>query len=217
MASTRIKICGITNAEDACAVVAGGADAIGLVFFPNSPRSVSVDLARQIVAVVPPFVEIVALFVDEPAASIERILAAVPINLIQFHGQESSGFCQQFSRPWIKSVRVRSGLDLASVCRDYSAARGLLLDSWQEGVPGGTGKTFDWQLAQGKTPLPVILAGGLHAGNVGAAIRALRPAAVDLSSGVERAPGLKDAAKIRQFIAAVRAVDEELDDVTYDN
>lgn len=217
MSSTRIKICGITNVQDAHAVVAGGADAIGLNFFADSPRSVTVERARQIAEVIPPFVEIVALFVDEPAASIERILSVVPISLIQFHGEESADFCEQFARPWIKSVRVRERLDLAQVCRDYRSARGILLDSWQPGVHGGTGKTFDWQLAQAALSLPVILAGGLHAGNVGEAIRALRPAAVDLSSGVERAPGLKDAARIRQFVAAVRAVDQELDDVTHDD
>ncbi len=217
MASTRIKICGITRQEDARAVVAGGADAIGLVFFADSPRRVTVEQARQIAAVVPPLVNIVALFVDEPAANIERILAAVPINTIQFSGQESADFCQQFARPWIKSVRVRPGLDLVQTCRDYRCARAILLDSWQEGVHGGTGKTFDWQLAKDDLPLPVILAGGLHASNVGAAIRSLRPAAVDLSSGVESAPGLKDAVKIRQFIAAVRAVDQELDDSLYDD
>lgn len=217
MASTRIKICGITRPEDARAATASGVDAIGLVFFANSPRTVTVDQALQIAAVVPPLVDIVALFVDEPAASIERILAVVPINLIQFHGAESADFCQQFARPWIKSVRVRAGFDLVQACRDYRSARGILLDSWQEGVLGGTGKTFDWQLAQGDLPLPVILAGGLHAGNVGDAIRTLRPAAVDLSSGVERAPGLKDPEKIRKFIAAVRAADQQLDGAVNDN
>jgi phosphoribosylanthranilate isomerase len=214
MPSTRIKICGITRPDDARAATDCGADAIGLVFFADSPRTVSVDQALQIAAVVPPLVNIVALFVDEPAASIERILIEVPISLIQFHGAESADFCQQFARPWIKSVRVRAGFDLAQACRDYPSARGILVDSWQEGVPGGTGKTFDWNLAQGEQLLPVILAGGLHAGNVGEAIRALRPAAVDLSSGVECAPGVKDAAKIQQFIAAVRAADQELDGVT---
>lgn len=217
MASTRIKICGITRPEDARVACASGADAIGLVFFANSARTVTMDQALQIVEAVPPFVDIVALFVNEPAVSIERILASVPINLIQFHGDESAEFCQQFARPWIKSLRVRAGLDLAQACLQYRGARGILLDSWQEGVPGGTGNAFDWQLAAGALPLPVILAGGLHAGNVGTAIRLVRPVAVDLSSGVERAPGMKDAGKIRQFVAAVRTADQQLGELDHDN
>ena len=217
MTLTRIKICGITSAEDACTVVRAGADAIGLNFFAGSKRRVSIEQAREIAAVVPPLVEIVALFVDEPVTSIERILSEVPINLMQFHGQESAEFCQQFCRPWIKSIRVRPGLDLAQLCREYRLARGILLDSWQDGVHGGTGSTFDWRLAQGGLPLPLILAGGLHAGNVGAAIRTLQPAAVDLCSGVERAPGIKDAVKTRQFVAAVRAADQEMEHSSHDN
>jgi phosphoribosylanthranilate isomerase len=135
----------------------------------------------------------------------------VNIDLIQFHGNESPAFCQQFERPWIKALRVRAGLDIAALCNDYGRARALLLDSWQEGVPGGTGKTFDWQLAPRNLSLPVVLAGGLNEANVGAAIAALHPAAVDVSGGVERSPGIKDAQKIRQFIAAVRAADQQQD------
>jgi phosphoribosylanthranilate isomerase len=208
MASTRIKICGITTREDAQLAISCGTDAIGLVFYANSPRAVTIDQAAQIAAIVPPFVSVVGLFVDEPAASIERILSTVPINLIQFHGDETPLFCQQFGRPWIKALRVRAGLDLASACRAYCGARGVLLDSWHEGVPGGTGKVFDWQLARTDVCLPVVLAGGLHADNVGNAIAALHPVAVDVSGGVERSPGIKDGYKIRQFIAAVRAADK---------
>ena len=194
MASTRIKICGITSQDDARAAIACGADAIGLVFYADSPRTVSVDQAAEIAAIVPPFVSVVALFVDEPAASIERILSSVPIDLIQFHGDEApqilpavrpsldQGTAGQ-ARLWI-SLRPAGSTD---------GARGILLDSWQEGVPGGTGKSFDWQLALGELSLPVVLAGGLHEGNVGNAIRTLRPAAVDVSGGVERSPGIKDA------------------------
>lgn len=210
MAKTRIKVCGITRQEDARAAADAGADAIGLVFYSKSPRAVSIEQAAAIVAVVQPFVSVVALFVDESAATIERTLSAVPIDVIQFHGDESSAFCAQFQRPWIKALRMEPGLDVEGGCTQYRNARGILLDSWQEGVPGGTGKTFDWQLAPESLPLPVVLAGGLNADNVGNAIRILRPAAVDVSGGVESAPGLKDGRKIAQFIAAVRAADTEV-------
>lgn len=215
MASTRIKICGITRKEDALAVVDSGADALGLVFYAASPRAVTIEQAAAIAAVVPPFVSVVALFVDEPMGSIERILDAVPIDLIQFHGDESPEFCQQFGRPWIKALRVKPGLDIADVGHRYRRARGLLLDSWQEGVPGGTGKPFDWQLALVDMPLPVVLAGGLHEENVGEAIRILKPAAVDVSGGVESSPGIKDTRKIHRFIAAVRAAEQQVDGVEH--
>ena len=207
VALTRIKICGITRPEDALAAVNSGANAIGLVFYARSPRAVTVAQALKITAVVPPFVSVVALFVDEPADNISRIVESVPIDLIQFHGDEPADFCQQFGRPWIKALRVKPGVDLAGYCREYQAARGILLDSWQEGVPGGTGKTFDWRLAASKVSLPVILAGGLNEGNVAAAMAALRPAAVDVSGGVERSPGVKDPEKIQTFITAVHAAD----------
>jgi len=208
---TRIKICGITSAADASAAVASGADAIGLVFYARSPRAVSAAAATGIVAAVPPFVSVVALFVDETEQGIRRILESVPVDILQFHGEEPAAFCEQFHRPWIKALRVREGVPLARRCADYGAARAILLDSWQEGVPGGTGKTFDWALAGQPLPLPVVLAGGLDEGNVGAAIAHLRPAAVDVSGGVEFAPGRKDAGKIQRFIAAVRAADALID------
>jgi phosphoribosylanthranilate isomerase len=215
MVATRIKICGITRQEDALAVAASGADALGLVFYGASPRAVTVDQAAAIAGVVPPFVSIVALFVDEPIASIERILETVPIDLIQFHGDESPEFCQQFGRPWIKALRVKPGLDIADACRKYHRARGVLLDSWQAGVPGGTGQSFDWDLAPDNLTLPIVLAGGLHSQNVGDAIRTLHPAAVDVSGGVERSPGIKDADKIHHFIAAVRAAEHKVDGVVH--
>lgn len=196
--------------------VASGADAIGLVFYAKSPRAVTAEQAVHIVAQVPPFVSVVALFVNELAADITRILDCVQPDLIQFHGDEPPDFCRQFGRPWVKALRVRPGMDIAATCSDYTGARGVLLDSWQQGVPGGTGKTFDWQLAQGELPLPVVLAGGLNASNVGRAISGLRPAAVDVSGGVETSPGVKDAAGIRQFIAAVQAADQQLDGQTND-
>lgn len=207
MTQTRIKICGITTADDARTAVDHGADAIGLVFYARSPRGVTAQQAQQIVAAVPPFVTVVALFVDEPADSISRILSSVPVDLIQFHGDETPAFCQQFGRPWIKALRVRPGVELETLCHDYQSGRGILLDSWQDGVPGGTGKSFDWDLAARTLPLPVVLAGGLNEGNVGEAMARLRPAAVDVSGGVERAPGVKDSGKIERFVAAVRAAD----------
>lgn len=209
MAQTRIKICGITRAEDAVAAVASGADAIGLVFYSKSSRAVSISQASTIAEVVPPFVSVVALFVDESAVEIERVLDAVPVDVIQFHGSEAPSFCEQFSRPYVKALRVTSDLNLATASKGYASSRGLLLDSWKEGVPGGTGQAFDWRLAQKSLPLPVILAGGLNAENVGEAIAMLRPVAVDVSGGVESAPGIKDSGKIREFIAAVRAADKQ--------
>lgn len=207
MTYTRIKICGITSAEDARVAVDSGADAIGLVFYPSSPRAVTASQAAAIVAAVSPFVTVVALFVDEPAESIRRILESVPVDLLQFHGEEPAAFCEQFQRPWIKALRVQADMDLAARCAQYPRARAVLLDSWQEGVPGGTGRTFDWELARRELALPVVLAGGLDEGNVGEAVTRLRPAAVDVSGGVERSPGLKDARKIKRFVAAVRAAD----------
>lgn len=210
MSRTRIKICGITRAQDAQAAAASGADAIGLVFYPASPRAVSVQQAAEIVAVLPPFITVVGLFVDEPAANIQRTLEGVSLDVLQFHGDESAEFCEQFERPWVKALRVRPDTDIASACGQFSKARGLLLDAWQQGVPGGTGKTFDWQLVSPSLPADIILAGGLHAENVADAIRAVRPAAVDTSGGVEASPGIKDVEKISSFIAAVRAADKDL-------
>jgi phosphoribosylanthranilate isomerase len=206
----RIKICGITRWEDAQAAVSCGVDAVGLVFHPDSPRAVTVELARDIVAVVPPFVTVVGLFVDESTDNVRRVLESVPIDLLQFHGDESAAYCQQFARPWLKALRVRPGLDIAGECDRYRGARGVLLDTWHEGKPGGTGRTFDWTLAAGDLPLPVVLAGGLDEDNVAAAIRALRPSAVDVSGGVERSPGIKDVPRIRRFVRAVRAAEAAL-------
>jgi phosphoribosylanthranilate isomerase len=206
---TRIKICGITRPEDAQVAAARGADAIGLVFYAKSPRAVDIGQAREITAVVPPFMSTVALFVDEPAETIERILTAVPIDTIQFHGDESADFCEQFQRPYLKAIRVRPDLDLAEAAAPYSAARAILLDSWQQGVPGGTGKKFDWQLADTLRHMSVVLAGGLTEENVGEAIVRLAPAAVDVSGGVEESPGIKDSSRISNFIRAVRSADAQ--------
>ncbi len=208
MTHTRIKICGITRPEDALAALENGADAIGLVFYGKSPRAVNVEQAKKIAAVVPPFASIVALFVNASATEINRVLESVSIDTIQFHGDESAAFCEQFKRPYIKALRVKPELDISSACSDYTSAKGILLDAWQEGVPGGTGKSFDWHLALLDLPLPLVLAGGLTRKNVVGAIGLLHPAAVDVSGGVEQAPGIKDAAKIEKFIAAVRSADK---------
>lgn len=204
---TRVKICGITRPEDAQAAVACGADALGIVFYSKSPRSVTISQAQEIASVVPPFVTLVALFVDEPAQQIYRILESLPVGLLQFHGDEAAQYCRQFHRPWVKALRVRPQLDLAASCEHYREASGILLDAFEDGVPGGTGKTFDWNLAERPLPLPLVLAGGLNPENVASAIARLRPSAVDVSGGVEAAPGIKDAEKIRRFITAVRAAD----------
>lgn len=205
MSRTLVKICGITRSTDALAACEAGADALGLVFYAPSPRCVSVEQAREIVAAVPPFVTIVALFVDETAATIQRILDCVPIDCIQFHGDETPAFCAQFQRPYVKALRMRPGADVRQLAGSFDGARGLLLDSWQPGVPGGTGQTFDWAAIPAGLPRPLVLAGGLHAGNVAAAIATVHPAAVDVSGGVESAPGIKDADKMNRFVAAVRS------------
>jgi phosphoribosylanthranilate isomerase len=202
---TLVKICGITRSTDALAACEAGADALGLVFYAPSPRCVTAEQAREIVAAVPPFVTIVALFVDAPAETIQRILDCVPIDCIQFHGDETPAFCAQFQRPYLKALRMRPGADIRQLAGNFGSARGLLLDSWQPGVPGGTGQTFDWTAIPTGLPRPLVLAGGLHAGNVAAAIATVHPAAVDVSGGVESAPGIKDADKMNRFVAAVRS------------
>jgi phosphoribosylanthranilate isomerase len=201
---TRIKICGITRPEDARSAADSGADAIGLVFYPRSPRAVSVEQASEIVASLPPFITSVALFVDESVDEINRVLNRVPVDMIQFHGDETAAFCSSFGRPWIKALRVRPDLDIRALTERYADARAILLDAWQEGVPGGTGRQFDWALVPASLPRPVVVAGGLNPDNVGEAVSRLRPAAVDVSGGVESSPGIKDAAEIGRFVAAVR-------------
>ena len=203
MPRTRIKICGITRPEDARIAVDLGADALGLVFYGPSPRCVSVDQALEIARVVPPFVTLVGLFVNETKLTVRRVMEAVPVQLLQFHGDEEESFCRAFHAPYIKAARVRPGLDLLKYAASYPSAQGLLLDAYAEGY-GGSGKTFDWSLIPSALSLPLVLSGGLDAGNVAQAVRSVRPWAVDVSSGVEAAKGIKDAAKIAAFIAGVR-------------
>jgi phosphoribosylanthranilate isomerase len=207
---TRIKICGITRVEDALAAAGSGADAIGLVFYERSPRHVDIRQAARLAAALPPFVTTVGLFVDADAGNVREILAGVPLDLLQFHGDESPEYCAQFGRPYLKAIRVKPGVDLLQCAARFNTAQGLLLDAHVEGIPGGTGATFDWKLIPKDLPLPVVLSGGLDAGNVAAAIKQVRPYAVDVSSGVEAAKGIKDAARIAAFINEVIRTDVQL-------
>ena len=209
MTRTRIKICGITREDDLVAAVDAGADALGFVFYAPSPRYVTPRHAAQLIARVPAFVTKVGLFVNESVATVNAILSALPLDLLQFHGDEDASFCSSFGRPWIKAARVMPGLDLLEYASKFAGApgaSGLLLDAHVEGYGGG-GQTFDWTLIPRSLPLPVILSGGLYPGNVAKAVRVVRPWAVDVSSGVETARGIKDAGKIVEFIAGVRDAD----------
>jgi phosphoribosylanthranilate isomerase len=205
--ATAVKICGITRPEDALAAARAGAHAIGLVFYAKSPRCVAPARAAEIIRVLPPFVTTVGLFVNATAEEVKAVLAEAPVALLQFHGDETPDFCRQFKRPYVKAVRVKPGVDLLQYARDYHDAKALLLDASVEGLHGGSGVSFDWNLIPRAVPLPVILSGGLTVANVRDAVRRARPEAVDVSSGVESAKGVKDAAKIAAFITGVRDAD----------
>lgn len=200
----RVKICGITRIEDALTAVSLGASAIGLVFWRQSARYVAPAKAREIIAALPPFISVVGVYVDPDTEWVEETSSIAGLNLLQFHGDESPEFCQKFALPYIKAVRVRTGVDLLQYATRYTGARGLLLDTYVKGEPGGTGHVFDWNLIPRDLPLPLILSGGLHAANITGAIRQARPWAVDVSSGVEAAKGIKDAEKIAAFMQGVR-------------
>ena len=204
---TRVKICGFTRPEDALAAARLGADAIGLVFYPPSPRHVTIEQARQIVAALPAFVTVVGLFVDEVPERVRAVLEAVPIDLLQFHGDEPPEYCERFNRPYIKAVRMKLGTDLVQVAVRYSQARGLLLDADDATAKGGTGQSFDWAMVPAECPLPIILAGGLRPDNVGEALTRVRPYALDVSSGVEAAKGIKSADKMAAFLNEVKEFD----------
>ncbi|MCO8170034.1 phosphoribosylanthranilate isomerase [Pseudomonas sp. 21LCFQ02] len=204
MSAVRSKICGITRLEDALAAVEAGADALGFVFYAPSPRAVSVQQARAIIAGLPPFVTTVGLFVNASSCELNETLDALPLDLLQFHGDESPEACDGYHRPFIKALRVKPGDDIAAACRAYGKASGILLDAYVPGVPGGTGERFDWSLIPHDLSRPIILAGGLDAGNVAQAIAQVRPYAVDVSGGVERSKGIKDHDKVRAFMRAVR-------------
>lgn len=200
----RVKICGITRVEDGLACAQLGADALGLVFYAPSPRNVAVDQARAIMAALPPFITTVGLFVDAPPSEVHTVLAQLPLDVLQFHGNEPADYCASFGRPYLKALRVKPGVDLVQYASAYAGAKALLLDAHVEGIAGGTGQGFDWSLIPPGLPLPVILSGGLNSENVSEGIRRVRPAAVDVSSGVESAKGIKDAAKIAAFMQGVR-------------
>ncbi len=204
---TRVKVCGITRPEDGVEAARCGADAVGLVFYAGSPRAVDIDGARAIIEVLPPFVTTVALFVDPSTQTVAEVLKALPIDLIQFHGDEAPSFCNQFERPYIKAVRMRDGIDLDEVARRYGSARGLLLDTYRPGIAGGTGETFDWDQAPREFHMPIVLAGGLTPENVAAAVRQVKPYGVDVSGGVEADKGIKDAGKIAAFMRGVNSVE----------
>jgi phosphoribosylanthranilate isomerase len=199
---TRVKICGMTRRQDADFAAESGADAIGLVFYPPSPRALTIAQAQDVVSGIAPFVSVVGLFVDPDKEQVSQCLDALPVDIIQFHGNESPAFCEQFARPYIKAIRMKPGTDLKLLTEAHSKARGFLLDAYQPGVPGGTGKTFDWSLIA-DIDRPVILAGGLNAGNVQQAIQQVRPFAVDVSGGVESEKGIKSHDKISAFMREV--------------
>lgn len=200
---TRVKICGITRVEDALAAVQHGCDAVGLVFYAKSPRYVNLEQAARIVTGLPPFVSAVGLFVDAEPQEVQTVLANVRLDLLQFHGDESPQACRQFGIPYMKAIRVKSDTNLLQCASDYADARALLLDTYCEGMAGGTGKLFDWKLIPRSLSSSIVLAGGLNAENVGDAIRQVRPYAVDVSGGVESSKGIKDAGKIAAFMRGV--------------
>lgn len=204
---TRVKICGITRPEHAVAAVEAGADAIGLVFYPPSPRAIDLETAAAICRELPAFVSAVGLFVDAEPGQIEMALDRLPLALLQFHGKEPPAECRRYGVPYLKALSMRPETNLAEAEQHYADAAGLLLDSYRPGTPGGTGESFNWSLIPRDRTRPLVLAGGLTPDNVGAAVAQVRPFAVDVSGGVEREPGLKDSDKIHAFLAAVRAAD----------
>lgn len=204
---TRVKICGFTQACDAREAALLGADAIGLVFYPPSPRNVDIGQARVIAEALPPFVTVVGLFVDEDPGRVAEVLREVRVDLLQFHGDETPEYCAAFGRPYIKAVRMGPGTDLPRVASDYRGARGLLLDADDRHAKGGTGTAFDWALVPPECPLPLVLAGGLNPDNAGEALRRVRPFGLDVSSGVEAAKGVKDKNKMAAFLKEVQDFD----------
>lgn len=199
---TRVKICGITRRQDAEFSVEMGADALGFVFYSPSPRAVTIAQAQEIITGLPPFVSIVALFVNASAEEVFACLNTLPISTLQFHGDESPEYCKQFNHPYMKALRMREGVDLQAEVSRYSSASAILVDSYQPGVPGGTGQVFDWSLIS-DINMPLILAGGLDVSNVANAIEQVKPYAVDVSGGVEQAKGIKDTMKISKFMQEV--------------
>lgn len=204
--NTRIKICGLTRVEDVKAAVTKGADAVGFVFYEPSPRSVSVGQAEVLARHVPAFVSVVGLFVNPSKEQVRDVLDRIPIDLLQFHGDETPEFCSQFGRRWIKAVRVQKSEQIEQALSDYHLASGLLVDAWHPNQYGGTGNSFNWDLIPSERSLPLILAGGLSSANVALAIEKVKPWAVDVSGGVEKSKGIKDIEKISDFIREAHSV-----------
>ncbi len=204
---TRVKICGFTQAKDAVVAANLGVDAIGLVFYSPSPRCVSIEQAKEIVEALPAFVTVVALFVDEQESQIRKVLSHVSIDCIQFHGDESAAACRVYNKPYMKAIRMKPGLDIRDIARQYNDATALLLDAYHPGIKGGSGSQFDWDLIPEDCSLPVVLAGGLQLDNVRQAIQSVKPYALDVSSGVEAEKGVKDVAKMTAFIQQINEGD----------
>ena len=200
---TRVKICGLTRPEDVQCAVDSGADALGFVFYPPSPRAIEAEQLAELVKSVPAFVTVTALFVNPSQEEVQSVLDAARIDLLQFHGDEDDGFCRQFHKSYIKAVRVRQASDMVEACLRFPGALSLLLDSYKPGVPGGTGESFNWSLIPEDLNKSIILAGGLDPSNVKTAIQQVRPFAVDVSGGVEASRGIKDASKIKAFMNEV--------------
>ncbi len=205
----RIKFCGITRASDAAIAVALGVDALGFVFHPASPRNIEPAEARAIIRSLPAFVSAVGLFVDAPLTKVHEIVGQTGLSLVQFHGEESPAYCEDYGRTYVKAVRVKDRHSVTDAARDYDGASALLLDTWHPQLAGGTGEAFDWSLVPAERAMPIILAGGLNSANVARAIRDVAPFAVDVSGGIEQAKGLKDSAKMRLFVAEVNALERE--------
>lgn len=203
--AVRVKVCGITSVADAMSAIAAGVDAIGLVFYAKSPRHVSIASANAIARSVGPYVTVVGLFVDATSAYVEEVLSAVPLHVLQFHGNEPAVFCEQFNRPYYKAIRMKEGVDVAATMAKFPTAVGVLLDAYRPGIPGGTGETFDWQRIPANSDVPVILAGGLTPENIARAVESTQVYGVDVSGGVEASPGQKDAAKMMAFVRLAKS------------
>lgn len=208
MARTRIKMCGLTRQHDVKTAIDLGVDALGLVFYDASARAVSLESAASLLSGLPPFVQTVGLFVNPVEGWVQTVLKSVPLDLLQFHGDETASFCRQFGKPYIKAVQVRPGLDLLQYADSYSDARAVLLDAYHPDSRGGTGLSFDWALIPKGMPLPIVLSGGLDSSNVALAIRAVKPFAVDVSSGVEISKGIKDPGRMAAFVNGVRSSED---------
>jgi len=202
----KIKICGLTDPENSKQIASLDIHAIGLVFFNESPRAVSIEQANEIIQELPPFINKVGLFVNASSNFVDQVLNSVNIDTIQFHGDESSSDCSQFQMPFIKAIRMREGTNLLSQAEEFSSASGLLLDSFEEDSYGGTGKSFDWNLIKNNLDLPIILAGGLNKDNIMSAIEKTQPYAIDISSGVEVDKGIKDIEKTKEIIEIVKSI-----------